>query len=96
VSLAGAPFTAGFFGKFLIFYAALAQHQTALVVVGVLTVACGFYYYLKVIRAMYWEPSPKADTIPVDWLSRVTISILVVATIWLGVYPQPILSALKQ
>jgi NADH-quinone oxidoreductase subunit N len=96
VSLAGVPFTAGFFGKFLIFYAALAQHQTALVVVGVLTVACGFYYYLKVIRAMYWEPSPKADTIPVDWLSRVTISILVVATIWLGVYPQPILSALKQ
>src|SRR5581483_5270255 len=96
VSLAGVPFTAGFLGKFFIFYAAIAQHQTALVVVGVLAVACGFYYYLKVIRAMYWHPSPKTDTISVDWLSRATISILIIATIWLGVYPQPILSALKQ
>ncbi|HZS16509.1 MAG TPA: NADH-quinone oxidoreductase subunit N [Candidatus Udaeobacter sp.] len=96
VSLAGVPFTAGFLGKFFIFYAAIAQHQTALVVVGVLAVACGFYYYLKVIRAMYWQPSPKTDTISVDWLSRATISILIIATIWLGVYPQPILSALKQ
>ena len=54
-SLAGVPFTAGFLGKFFIFDAALRQHQTLLVVLGVLTVACGFYYYLKVIRAMYWE-----------------------------------------
>ena len=96
VSLAGVPFTAGFLGKFFIFYAAIAQHQTVLVVVGVLTVACGFYYYLKIVRAMYWQSSPNSDTIAVDWLSRVTISILVIATIWLGVYPQPILNALKQ
>ena len=55
ISLAGVPFTAGFFGKFLIFDAAIQHHQIALVVVGVITVACGFYYYLKVVRAMYWE-----------------------------------------
>src|SRR5437879_4026354 len=53
VSLAGVPFTAGFLGKFFIFYAAIAQHQTILVIVGVLTVGCGFYYYLKVVRAIY-------------------------------------------
>src|SRR5882762_1238612 len=57
ISLAGVPFTAGFFGKFLIFVAAIRQHQTALVVVGAITVACGFYYYLKVVRAMYWQSS---------------------------------------
>src|ERR1700719_1766940 len=48
-SLAGVPFTAGFFGKFFIFNAAVSQHQTVLVVVGIITVACGFYYYLKVV-----------------------------------------------
>jgi NADH-quinone oxidoreductase subunit N len=95
VSLAGVPFTAGFLGKFYIFYAAVLQRQIALVIVGVITVGCGFYYYLKVVRAMYWQSDPKADAIPVNGLSRVAISALVVATIWLGVYPQPIFEALK-
>ena len=96
VSLAGLPFTAGFFGKFLIFAAAIGQHQTALVVVGVITVACGFYYYLKVVRAMYWQPAANIDSIPVSTLSRITMTGLMVAIIWLGIYPQPILNALKR
>jgi NADH-quinone oxidoreductase subunit N len=95
VSLAGLPFTAGFLGKFYIFYAAVLQREIALVVVGVITVGCGFYYYLKVVRAMYWQSDSRTDAIPVNGLSRVTISALIVATILLGVYPQPILNALK-
>ena len=93
VSLAGVPFTVGFLGKFYIFYAAILHRQIALVVVGVITVGCGFYYYLKVVRAMYWQSDSKTEAIPVNGLSRVTISTLIVATIWLGVYPQPVLQA---
>ncbi len=96
ISPAGVPFTAGFLGKFFVFYAAVAHHQIALLVVGVITVGCGFYYYLKVIRAMYWQPATNTDRIPVSLLSRLAISALIVATIWLGVYPQPILDALKR
>jgi NADH-quinone oxidoreductase subunit N len=95
VSLAGLPFTAGFLGKFYIFNAAVSQRQIALIVVGVITVGCGFYYYLKVVRAMYWQSATNADRIPVTGLSRAAISALIVATIWLGVYPQPVLDALK-
>lgn len=94
-SLAGVPFTAGFLGKFFIFYAAITQHQIALIVVGVITVGCGFYYYLKVVRAMYWQPAGETDKIPVSGLSRLAISGLIVATFWLGIYPQPILDALR-
>jgi NADH-quinone oxidoreductase subunit N len=96
VSLAGVPFTAGFLGKFYIFYAAVLQRQIALVAVGVLTVGCGFYYYLKVVRAMYWQSTPNLTKIPVNGLSRLAISGLIIATIWLGVYPQPIFDALKR
>src|SRR5437762_7523119 len=96
VSLAGVPFTAGFLGKFYIFYAAVAQRQIMLVFVGIVTVGCGFYYYLRVVRAMYWQSSEKTDKIPITALSRVAISALIISTIWLGVYPQPILDALKR
>ena len=93
-SLAGVPFTVGFFGKFLIFVTAIAHHQTALVVVGAFTVACGFYYYLKVVRAMYGQPALSAERIPVSGLSRLTMTALIAAIIWLGIFPQPILKAL--
>jgi NADH-quinone oxidoreductase subunit N len=95
VSLAGLPFTAGFLGKFYIFYAAVLQHQIALVVIGVITVGCGFYYYLKVVRAMYWQSTEKTEKISINGISRVAISALMIATVWLGVFPQPILDALK-
>src|SRR6266566_6826767 len=96
VSLAGVPFTAGFLGKFFVFYAAIAQRQIALLVVGVITVGCGFYYYLKVVRAMYWQSTAKMDKIPISALSRFAMSALILAIIGLGVYPQPILDALKR
>lgn len=102
VSLAGLPFTAGFFGKFFIFAAAIEQKQFLLVIVGIVTVACGFYYYLKVIRAMYWpagnadEQAPgRTEAIQVGLLSRALIVLMIIATITLGVYPQPILRAIK-
>ena len=94
-SLAGIPFTAGFLGKFFIFDAAIQQRQTLLVVIGVITVACGFYYYLKVVRAMYWEPATTTAAVPISSFSRVTMGALIAAIIVLGVYPQPVLNALR-
>src|SRR5438067_3191223 len=42
-SLAGVPLTAGFFGKFLIFMAAVAQQQTGLIIAGTIGAGCGLY-----------------------------------------------------
>jgi NADH-quinone oxidoreductase subunit N len=94
-SLAGVPFTAGFLGKFYIFNAAIAQQQTTLIVVGVITVACGFYYYFKVIRAMYWEAPAGDVAIPVSGMSRLTMIAMMAGIIILGIYPQPVVNALR-
>ena len=94
-SLAGVPLTAGFFGKFLIFMAAIAQRQTALIVVGAIGVACGFYYYLKVVQAMYWQPAINTNQIPISGLSRAAMIIMIIGIISLGIYPGPILNSLQ-
>ena len=96
ISLAGIPFTVGFLGKFFIFDAAIRQHQTLLVVIGVITVGCGFYYYLKVVRAMFWlEPPHDLPPLQVSALSRTAIALLIAGIFVLGVYPQPVLNALQ-
>src|SRR5205085_5963102 len=72
-SLAGVPFTAGFLGKFLVFDAAIAARQFILVIIGVITVGAGFYYYFKVVRAMYWDSPASTDVIAVAPLTRVAM-----------------------
>jgi NADH-quinone oxidoreductase subunit N len=90
MSLAGVPLTAGFLGKFLIFKVAFESHQFFLLALGVITVGCGFYYYLKIVKAMYWQTVPEENlaTISVGRLSSVTIALLVVLIFVLGIFPQ--------
>ena len=96
-SLAGVPFTAGFLGKFLVFDAAIAAHHFGLVVVAIVTVGAGFYYYFKVVRAIYWDaPSSSTDKIIVSPLTRAALIALIAGTFVLGVYPQPIFDALAR
>ena len=93
-SLAGVPFTAGFLGKFLVFDAAITEHHFGLVVVGVITVAAGFYYYFKVVRAIYWDAPASGDTISIQPVTRVAMIALMAAIFVFGIYPQPIFNAL--
>jgi len=95
LSLAGLPFTAGFLGKFFIFEAAMREQHYALVAIGVVSVACGFYYYLKVVRAMYWQPVP-ADAAPVVAapLTRFAAAFLAALILIIGIVPKPILQIL--
>ena len=96
LSLAGIPFTAGFVGKFLIFAAAVKEHHFALVGVGIVTVAAGFYFYLRVVAAMYWQ-EPNDDTpIKMNGLTRAAIGVLTLLIFAAGIFPGPILSMLHE
>jgi NADH-quinone oxidoreductase subunit N len=89
MSLAGVPLTAGFLGKFLVFKVAFETGQFFLIALGIVTVGCGFYFYLKVVRAMYWQSSPASvAAIPVSRLSWAAIVIMVVLIFVLGIFPQ--------
>jgi NADH-quinone oxidoreductase subunit N len=94
-SLAGVPFTAGFLGKFLVFDAAITERHFGLVVVGVIAVAAGFYYYFKVVRAIYWDAPASCDTISIHPVTRVAMIALMAGIFVFGVYPQPIFNALR-
>jgi NADH-quinone oxidoreductase subunit N len=60
LSFLGLPLTGGFFGKFLVFSAAVRADWTWLVIVGVAATAVSLYYYLRVVLAIYSHPELRA------------------------------------
>ncbi len=91
-SLAGIPPLFGFWGKFVVFQAAVAAGFIPLAAIGIAASVIGAFYYLKVVKVMYFdEPADKvtgASDLPHKLLLLVTslfISPLgYLATIWLG------------
>jgi NADH-quinone oxidoreductase subunit N len=64
-SLAGIPPLAGFFGKLYVFKAAVDAGLTWLAVVGVVASVVGAYYYLRIVKVMYFdEPAEALDPAP--------------------------------
>lgn len=63
-SLAGVPPLAGFFGKYFVFVAAIEAHLYALAVIGVLASVVGAYYYLRIVKVM-WFDEPVGEFVPV-------------------------------
>jgi NADH-quinone oxidoreductase subunit N len=95
LSLAGVPLTAGFFGKFFVFATAIGQGHYVLSAIGILTVGAGFYYYLKVVRAMYWLDPATETAIPVSPLAQFAITALVASIFIFGIFPKPIMDSLS-
>ena len=63
-SLAGIPPLAGFFGKYFVFLAAVQAGLYTLSIIGVLASVVGAYYYLRIVKIMYFdEPAASFDAI---------------------------------
>ena len=61
-ALAGIPGTVGFVAKYTIFYAAVVSGHAELTIIGVVASMIGFYYYLRIIWAMYFVAAPTTAT----------------------------------
>jgi NADH-quinone oxidoreductase subunit N len=90
-SLAGIPPLAGFFAKWYVFVAAIKAGLFTLAVVGVLASVVGAYYYLSIIKVMYFEePLVKLD--PMRMELRTVLAVAGLFNIFFFVYPGPLVS----
>ncbi|WP_316746996.1 NADH-quinone oxidoreductase subunit N [Pedobacter gandavensis] len=91
LSLAGIPLTAGFIGKYLMFLNVMHDYHFYLVAFAILNALVGFYYYFKVIVAMYFKEGTEIvlET-PVQY--KVVLVLSLIVTVFLGIYPAIILN----
>jgi NADH-quinone oxidoreductase subunit N len=93
VSLAGIPPLAGFFGKFLLFKAALEQGAAQpayywLVLVAVIGVVISLYYYFGIVRVIYWSKEPATvAAIPTSKPIWFSLYACVAGMLYLGLFP---------
>jgi NADH-quinone oxidoreductase subunit N len=91
-SLAGIPPLAGFFAKFYVFLAAIKAGLFTLAVIGVITSVIGAYYYLAIVKIMYFdEPVRSFQRMPL--LLGLVLGVSGIANILFFAYPAPLLGA---
>jgi len=99
VSLAGIPPLAGFFGKFLLLKAVIEQAQVTgnhgyycLVFTALAGVIISLYYYLGVVRAIYWsKDAPDLSPIQLSSPVKLSIAICIAGMFWIGIFPDTVL-----
>jgi len=98
LSLIGIPFTAGFFGKFYVFTAALLAGHVWLAVVGLINSGVACFYYLRLLSSIFSKPAeiaaaPAASTsAAVSLPSGIALTLTAAATLMLGILPGRILN----
>lgn len=94
LSFAGIPLTSGFIAKFDVFAAAAGSGGGILVVIGVISSAIAAYVYIRIIVAMFFDDVPTRDAphvVKPSILTTTGIAICTLATVVLGIFPQPLL-----
>ena len=90
-SLAGVPPTIGFYAKFSVIEAAVNQGFVWLAVVAVMASLVGAFYYLRVVKLMYFDEPVSAAAVESRADARVLLSLNGLALLALGILPQPLM-----
>jgi NADH-quinone oxidoreductase subunit N len=90
-SLAGIPPTVGFYAKFTVIQAAVNAQFTWLAVVAVLTSVIGAFYYLRVVKLMYFDDPVDRARIEAPGDARALLSVNGIALLILGILPQQLM-----
>jgi len=90
-SLAGIPPTVGFYAKLSVLQAVLAAGHVWLALVAVLFALVGTFYYIRVVKLMYFDEPLDAGRIDAKLDVRVLLSVNGLAVLVLGILPQPLM-----
>ena len=90
-SMAGIPPFAGFFGKLYVFLAAVNQGLYGLAIAGVLASVVGAYYYVRIVKVMYFDEPTEAFDRPVGRELTAVIAASGIITALFFAFPAPIL-----
>lgn len=96
LSLAGVPPMVGFFAKLTVLEAALAAGHLWLLIVAVLLSLVGAYYYLRIVKLMYFDAPTDMSPIVADRGMQITLSINGIAVVLLGILPGTLMTACLQ
>ena len=91
-SLAGIPPLAGFFAKFYVFAAAIEANLVALAIIGVVTSVAGAFYYLRLVKVMYFD-EPLAPYDPMAPGLRIVLGLSSAVVILFVLLPAPLVGA---
>jgi NADH-quinone oxidoreductase subunit N len=90
-SLAGVPPTVGFYAKLAVLQAVLGAGQVWLAVVAVLFALVGAFYYIRVVKLMYFDEPTETAAVTPRLAAGVLLSVNGVAMLLLGIMPQPLM-----
>jgi NADH-quinone oxidoreductase subunit N len=91
-SLAGIPPLAGFFAKFYVFLAAIKAGLFVLAVIGVVSSVVGAYYYLTIVKIMYFD-EPVRPFAPMAYELKIVLAVTGLFNLMFFVYPGPLIAA---
>ena len=91
LSMAGVPPFVGFWAKWSVLREVVAADMTWLAVVAVLFSVIGLFYYLRVVRLMYFDPPSEDEPVTALADMKIVLSVNALAILALGIYPGALL-----
>ena len=92
-SMAGVPPTVGFFTKLLVLKALVDVQLTWVAILGLLFTVIGAYYYLRIVKIMYFDQPVHTDKITFSKANTVIYSLNCLSLLYLGIFPGALIAA---
>lgn len=92
-SMAGVPPTVGFFTKLLVLKALVDVHMTWVAILGLVFAVIGAFYYLRIVKVMYFDDAENLEPIRLSRASNIVFSANCLSLLYFGIFPSVLISA---